>query len=181
MFEGPAGPRLFELRPGGAGPVASPDLVGPSRSAPRRLPSVMLVPGVHEGYKWFPGRPGECDGPEACERARPHDPRVRAGPGGSGDRGTNLPGWSPSAAHETVLATIRERCPEAGVAMAAPLTAALDLLPTRFQRLTVTERQVDDLLDRVVEGLVAWPLANLEPWARRRLPDGPPSKCSPAW
>jgi hypothetical protein len=67
-------------------------------------------------------------------------------------------------AYETLLVTIRERCPEAEVAMAAHVRAALDLLLPRFQELTVAERQVDDLLYTLVEGVVAWQLAHSEPW-----------------
>ena len=69
-------------------------------------------------------------------------------------------------AYETLLATIRQRCPEAEVAMAAHVRAALDLLLPRFQGLTVTERQVDDRLYTLVEGVVTWQLANSESWGQ---------------
>jgi hypothetical protein len=63
-----------------------------------------------------------------------------------------------------VLATIRERCPEAETAMAAHVTDTLKLLLPQFQGRTVTESGVDDLLDTLIEALVAWPLAHSEPW-----------------
>jgi hypothetical protein len=44
--------------------------------------------------------------------------------------------------------------------------AALDLLLARFQGLTVTERQVDDLLYTLVEGVVTWQLAHSESWGQ---------------
>jgi hypothetical protein len=77
---------------------------------------------------------------------------------------TSLPGGPPNSAYEALLATIRERCPEAETAMAAHVTAALDLLLPWFQGLTVTETQVDDLIDKLVEGVVSWQLAHSESW-----------------
>jgi hypothetical protein len=42
--------------------------------------------------------------------------------------------------------------------------AALHLLLPRFQGLTVTDGQVDDLIDTLVESVVTWQLAHSEPW-----------------
>ncbi|PYM65950.1 MAG: hypothetical protein DMD79_03895 [Candidatus Rokuibacteriota bacterium] len=67
-------------------------------------------------------------------------------------------------AYETLLATIRARCPDAETAMAARVTATLQILLPRFRGITVTEAGVEDLLDTVLEGLVAWQLAHSEPW-----------------
>ena len=63
-----------------------------------------------------------------------------------------------------LLTTIRTVCPEAETAMAAQVDAALQILLPRFQGLTVTETQVDDLLDNLVAGIVTWQLAHSEPW-----------------
>ena len=42
----------------------------------------------------------------------------------------------------------------------------LKLLLPQFQGLAVTEAGVDDLLDTLLQGLVAWQLAHSEPWYR---------------
>ena len=70
----------------------------------------------------------------------------------------------PSRVSEMLLATIREQCPEAETAMAAQVEGALQILLPRFQGLTVTETQVGDLLENLVEGVVTWQLAHSEPW-----------------
>ena|SRR5215831_15690334 len=77
---------------------------------------------------------------------------------------TRRPDWRPGRTAETLLATIRERCPEAEAAMAAHVEAVLQILLPRFQGLTVTAGQVDELLGHLVEGLVTWQLAHSEPW-----------------
>src|SRR5262249_45078929 len=76
----------------------------------------------------------------------------------------SLQGGSPSPVSESILTTIRERCPEAETAMAAQVEGALQILLPRFQGLTVTETQVSDLLENLVEGVVSWQLAHSEPW-----------------
>ena len=48
--------------------------------------------------------------------------------------------------------------------MAAHVRDTLRLLLPQFQGRTVTERGVDDLLDTLLQELVAWQLANAEPW-----------------
>jgi len=63
-----------------------------------------------------------------------------------------------------LLTTIRTLCPEAETAMAAQVDAALQILLPRFQGLTVTEGQVEDLLKTLVESVVTWQLAHSEPW-----------------
>jgi len=77
---------------------------------------------------------------------------------------TIFPAQPPSGAAAALLATIRERCPEAETALAAQVDAALQILLPRFQGLTVTEAQVSDLVENLVEGIVTWQLAHSEPW-----------------
>lgn len=48
--------------------------------------------------------------------------------------------------------------------MAAHVRDTLALLLPRFHGLTVAEAGVKDLLDTLLEGLVAWQLAHSEPW-----------------
>src|SRR5262245_13124290 len=74
------------------------------------------------------------------------------------------PDWRTPRAYETLLATIRERCPEAETAMAAHVSDTLKILLRRFQGLTVTARDVDDLLYTLIEGVVTWQLTRSESW-----------------
>jgi hypothetical protein len=78
-------------------------------------------------------------------------------------RVTSPSSWPPSPALKALLAAIRERCPEAEPALAAQVEAALQILLPRFQGLTVTDTQVGDLLENLVEGVVTWQLAHSEP------------------
>jgi hypothetical protein len=50
--------------------------------------------------------------------------------------------------------------------MATHVTGALKLLLPRFHGLAVTEAGVDDLLDTLLHGLVAWQLAHSKPWGQ---------------
>lgn len=63
-----------------------------------------------------------------------------------------------------LLATIRATCLDAERAMAAHVTAALPLILPGLQPFTHTEADVERVLRTLIEELVAWQLANSEPW-----------------